>query len=148
MAKRKIKRPVGRPAFKPTRPMRLSVERMLACGDSQNMVARALGIDDDTLRKHFAEEIATRAAKRRREVVDAVFEGVGAKNASLIRKAEEMTRAAAAQESVRRAGEGRPEAPRVDRRGKKEIQREEAATAGEGSEWGDDLKPLRGTPLN
>ena len=145
MAKRKLKRSVGRPAFKPTRAMRLSVERMLACGDSQNTVARALGIDDDTLRKHFAEEIATGAAKRRRQVVDAVFAGVDEGNASLIRKAEEMTRAGAAQSSVR---DERPEVNRTDKRGKKEIQRDEAATAGEGSEWGEDLKPLRGTPLN
>lgn len=147
MATRKAKRGRGRPAFNPTRAMRLSVERMLACGDSQNVVARALGIDDDTLRKHFAEEIATGAAKRRREVVDAVFDGVKANNASLIRKAEEMTRVASAQDSIRDAAD-RPAPVGIDRRGKKEIRRDEAVTAGEGSEWGEDLKPLRGTPLN
>lgn len=127
--------------------MRLSVERMLACGDAQNSVARALGIDDDTLRKHFAEEIATGAAKRRLQVVNAVFDGVREGNASLIRKAEEMTRAAAAQAGIRDPLD-QPTASGVDRRGKKEIRRDEAATAGEGSEWGEDLKPLRGTPLN
>lgn len=127
--------------------MRLSVERMLACGDAQNVVARALGIDDDTLRKHFVEEIANGAAKRRRQVVDAVFAGVDEGNASLIRKAEEMTRASAAQDGVRDPADKRT-APGVDRRGKKEIRRDEASMAGEGSEWGEDLKPLRGTPLN
>jgi hypothetical protein len=144
-AKRRRRR--GRPSFKPTRAMRLSVERMLACGDSQSTVARALGIDDDTLRKYFVSELATGAARRRRQVVDAIFDGVGDRNASLIRRAEEMTRAAAAQEAVRDADQPPATAatPVTDRRGKKEIRRDEAATAGEGSEWGEDLKPVPGT---
>lgn len=135
------KRGRGRPAFKPTPRMRVTVERMLACGDSQNTVARALGIDDDTLRKHFGEEIANGAAKRRLEVVNAIFDGVKAKNASLIRRAEEMTRIAAAAVDVR-ADE---QAPRIDKRGKKEVRRDEALAAGEDGEWGEDLKPLPGT---
>ena len=133
----------GRPAFNPTREMRISVERMLACGDSQETIAKALGIDDGTLRKRFAEEISKGAARRRRQVVDAMFEGVAAGNAGLIRRAEEITRAAAAQDAAR-SGHEKPGAPAVDRRGKKEIRRDQAATAGEGSAWGDDLKPLPG----
>lgn len=146
MAKRPARvrlRTRGRPAFNPTRAMRISVERMLACGDSQETIAKALGIDDGTLRKHFADEICTGAARRRRQVVDAIFEGVAAGNAGLIRRAEEITRAAAAQDTARNSPE-KPGAPAVDRRGKKEIRRDQAATAGEGSPWGDDLKPLPG----
>ncbi len=123
--------------------MRLSVERMMACGDSQNTVARALGIDDGSLRKHFAEEIATGGARRRRQVVDAIFAGVGKGNAALIRRAEEMTRASSAQEAIRDPDQPPPAV--ADRRGKKEIRRDEATTAGEGSEWGTDLSPLPGT---
>lgn len=137
------KRGRGRPAFKPTPRMRVTVERMLACGDSQNTVARALGIDDDTLRKHFAEEIANGAAKRRLEVVNAIFDGVKAKNASLIRRAEEMTRIASVQADLR--PDDPAPGPRTDKRGKKEVRRDEALAAGEDSEWGEDLKPLRGT---
>lgn len=148
--RRRKARQRGRPSFKPTRAMRLSVERMLACGDSQNTVARALGIDDDTLRKHFAEELATGGARRRRQVVDAIFDGVREGNAALIRRAEEMTRAAAAEEAIRDTADQPATAPRstVDRRGKKEIRRDEATIAGEGTEWGEDLKPLAGTNLN
>ena len=134
----------GRPPFHPTRAMRLSVERMLACGDTQETIAKALGIDDGTLRKHFGEEISTGAARRRRQVVDAIFEGVAAGNAGLIPRAEEITRAAAAQDTARSSPE-KPGASAVDRRGKKEIRRDEAATAGGGSEWADDLKPLART---
>lgn len=143
MADKTARNKRGRPPFKPTSAMRLSVERMLSCGDSQNSVARALGIDADTLRKHFPEELATGAARRRRQVVDAIFAGVSEGNASLIRRAEEMTRSAAAQDE---AGE-QPSPPRPqpgDRRGKKEIRRDEAIKAGENSAWGDDLKPLPG----
>ena len=140
------KRRRGRPAFKPTRATRVTVERMLACGDSQNTIARALGIDDDTLRKHFPEEILNGAAKRRREIVDLLFDGARAKNASLIKRVEEMTRGAAAQGDALQGGEASRSA--ADKRGKKEVRRDEALVAGEGSEWGEDLKPLPGTLPN
>ncbi len=142
----KPKRGRGRPPFKPTAAQRLSCERMLASGDSQNTVARALGIDPDTLQKHFAEEIATGGARRRRQVVDAIFAGVGKGNAALIRRAEEMTRASSAQEGIRDPDQPPPAV--ADRRGKKETRRDEAAIAGEGTEWSEDLKPLPGTNLN
>lgn len=142
MAARRRKR--GRPAFAPTPVMRTTVERMLACGDSQNTIARSLGIDDDTLRKHFPEELANGAARRRREVVDWLFKGARAGNSALIKRVEEMTRAVSATADIV-GDEAAPERPAIDKRGKKEIRRDQALVAGEDSEWGEDLKPLPGT---
>lgn len=139
----------GRPVFKPTPAMKRSVERMVACGDSQETIARALGIDDETLRKHFGEELKTGYAKRRRQVVDLLFEGAEKGNASLIKRVEEMTRLQGAAADFAQGDNVHVQAPtRVLRRGKKEMQQEEALTAGINSEWGDDLAPLAGTKPN
>lgn len=130
----------GRPPFKPTRGQRLSVERMCAVGDSHDTIARAIGIDANTLRKHFAEELATGSAKRRRQVVDLVFTGAEKGNATLIKRAEEMTRVASADIGEQEE----PKAPKLQKLGKREIVQQEAREAGKGGEWGDDLEPLPG----
>lgn len=145
MATRKRRRQRGRPPFKATPARRRTVERMCACGDSHYTIARALEIDDDTLRKHFSEELAGGAAKRRREVVEMVFNGASAGNATLIKRLEEMTRASSAEVDPRDAGTGAARPPKL---GKKEVQRQDAMAAGEGSDWGDDLKPPPDRPLN
>jgi hypothetical protein len=138
----------GRPAFNPTPAMRRTVERMVACGDSQNTIARAIGIEDDTLRKHFDEELKNGYAKKRREVLNWMYEGARKGNATLIKRLEEMTRLAGAAADFDRAGD-KPETPaapqpRVRRMGKKEQLREDALTAGVDNEWGDDLAPPSG----
>lgn len=63
----------GRPAFKPTPRLRRDVTQMRAVGESKATIARAIGIDEDTLNKHFAEELLTGLAKHKREVTDLMF---------------------------------------------------------------------------
>lgn len=110
---------------------------MRSVGDSHDTIARALGIDDDTLRKHFPEELLNGAAKKRRQAVDMVFKGAKGGNASLIKRLEEMTRASSAD-----VGDDEQSRPKAQKLGKKEAQRQEAIGAGAGTEWGDDLAPL------
>lgn len=139
------KRQRGRPAFRATAAMKTTVERMMACGDSQNTIARALGIDDDTLRKHFPEEIRTGAAKRRREVIDLLFAGARKGNSALIKRVEEMTRTSAGAADFDQP-EAPAKAPRVSKLGKKEVAHQDALAAGADNEWGDDLKPASTLP--
>lgn len=146
MVTRKRRRQRGRPPFKATPVRRRTVERMCACGDSHYTIARALEIDDDTLRKHFPEELAGGAAKRRREVVEMVFKGASAGNATLIKRLEEMTRVSSAEVDPLEPRE--IPAARAPKLGKKEVQRQDAMAAGESSDWGDDLKPPPDRPLN
>jgi hypothetical protein len=120
---------------------------MVACGDSQETIARALGIEDDTLRKHFQNELKTGYAKRRREVVDMLFKAAKSQNVSAIKRLEEMTRLQGAAADFDKSTEDAPK-PRGPKPGKKEVQREEALNAGVNSEWGDDLAPLPGSKLN
>lgn len=137
MARRKRR---GRREFRPTRPMRTSVERMVACGDSQETIARALGCDAKTLRKHFVAELATGYAKQRRAAIALLFDGAAKGNASLIKRVEEMTRMSAAAADFDRP-ETAARAPRAAKPGKKEILHQEALAAGLDSDWGEDLKP-------
>lgn len=131
---------MGRPHFKPTRAQRTSVERMRAVGDALDTIARALGIDRNTLSKHFAEEISTGAARQRLKSVNWVFDGASKGNAALVRRAEEMTRAAAAEIGEQE----QPAAPKPAKPGKREVQHKDALAAGQGSEWAEDLEPLPG----
>lgn len=52
----------GRPEYKPTDEQRALVRRLRAGGTSIGEVAQAIGISRNTLRKHFAAELESRAA--------------------------------------------------------------------------------------
>lgn len=82
----------GRPAFKPTFNQRQRVERLKFCGESDNMIARSLAIDPDTLRKHFVDELADGYAQRRAELVDHLFTLAGAGKVSAITALLRMSR--------------------------------------------------------
>ena len=148
-----VKRARGRPQFKPSATQRRSVEQIVSCRDSKRMIARALNIDEDTLNKHFVEELENGAARKRREVIDMVYKGAKKGNATLIKRLEEMTRISGAKEDLDqpenpKGKSAAPTSPRAPKRGKKEIQRDEALLAGQNSEWGEDLAPLPGTRPN
>ncbi|HUC70398.1 MAG TPA: hypothetical protein VMS01_04320 [Stellaceae bacterium] len=106
----------GRPPFKPTAKLRRAVEEMRACGEAQETIARAIGCSDETLRKHFANELATGHAVRRREVIGLLFQSARGGNVSAQRKLDDMTRPGAA----------RPEGERAPPLGKKEEAQEAA----------------------
>lgn len=60
--------PRGQPKFKPTDEDRKMVAQMAAVGIMQESIARVIGIDPKTLRKHFREELDTSAAKANAKV--------------------------------------------------------------------------------
>lgn len=140
----------GRPAFIPTVAMKRTVERMVACGDSKDTIARAVGCSIPTLDLHFDEELKNGFAKKRREILNWMYDGARKGNATLIKRLEEMTRlqGAAADFEARDEGTTSTPKPRAVKLGKKEIQREDAMAAGVNSEWGEDLAPLPGTKPN
>lgn len=114
----------GRPPYKPTIESRRVVEEMKFCGESENVIARALRIDPDTLRKHFEDELADGHAQRRKEVIGLIFTSARAGNVSAQKKLEEMGRAAGAAEAVERRGKAEP------KKGKKEERNEAAKAVG------------------
>lgn len=108
----------GRPEYRPTVEQRRTVEEMKFCGESDNTIARALGIDPDTLRKHFADELADGHAQRRKEVIGLLFSSARGGNVSAQKKLEEMGRVAGAAEAVK-ARETR--APKLGKKEERQI---------------------------
>jgi hypothetical protein len=49
----------GRPPFEPSDKDRLAVTALSACGTRHELIARHLGIDRKTLRKHFRKELTS-----------------------------------------------------------------------------------------
>lgn len=142
------KRPRGRPEFVPTVTMRRTVEEMAGDNKSQDVIARALGIKDDTLRKYFPTELANGAAKKHKEALALMWKFAKKGSATLINKLVERTQAAASVASFDKPESDLPSTRKpvvAVKRGKKEIARENAINAGLNSEWGEDLAPLPGT---
>lgn len=108
----------GRPSFRPSVEQRRIVEEMKFCGESENTIARAIGIDPDTLRKHFADELADGHAQRRKEVIGLLFASARAGNVSAQKKLEEMGRVAGAAEAVK-ARETKP--PKLGKKEERQI---------------------------
>jgi len=52
------RRPPGHPPFEPAHDQRQLVQVMRANGDTLAIIARNIGIDEKTLRKHFKDELA------------------------------------------------------------------------------------------
>ena len=60
--------------FCPSDEQRRTVEAMVSYGIPQADIARVVGINDDTLRKHFREEIDTGVARANTRVAQYLFE--------------------------------------------------------------------------
>lgn len=102
----------GRPPYKATIAARQRVEEMKFCGESDACIARALGIDPDTLRKHFEDELADGHAQRRSEVIGLMFDAARKGNVSAMKRLDEMGRAPAPGASEDRGGRVAASMPR------------------------------------
>ena len=61
------------PPFRPSSEQRERVGILAASGLSEDAIARALGISRPTLRKHFREDMLTERAKRKAQVLLAMY---------------------------------------------------------------------------
>lgn len=127
----------GRPSFEPTLGQRQQVEQMVAFGMTHDQMARVVGIDPDTLRLHFEEEIATALARKRAAVAALLFRSAENGNVS----AQKHLDVVLARVAAEAAFTGAEPTVKGGKLGKKEEAAEAAITAGEGTAWGDDLQP-------
>lgn len=125
----------GRPPHKASDKRRREVEILIAGGMRSYEIARYLGISEPTLRLHYAAELEAGRAKKKGEMMIAQFK-TGLKG-----------NAAAQREWLKRpvdVDSWLDEAPQQpaekSAQGKKAQAAEAARTAGEGTEWGDDLR--------
>lgn len=63
----------GRPAFAPTEAQRSQVEALAGFGIPEDDIARTIGIDPKTLRKHFRDELDTGHIKANAKVAQSLF---------------------------------------------------------------------------
>jgi hypothetical protein len=118
----------GRPSHQPTGAMRKQVETLAAYGIPEWDISRVVGIDPKTLRKYYADELDLGETKANAQVAGFLFAACRAGNVGA-QIFWLKTRA--------RWREYRDE--NVIVAGKKEQTAAAAATAGQGTEWGDDL---------
>lgn len=134
-------RKAGRPVHVVTPEKRNKVMILLALGWSNERIAGALAISLPTLRKHYFSELKARDVARDR--LDAtrfaiVWEQARGGNVGAIKELGRMIE----RSDLMHMRDAFGDAPETPNRalGKKEAAALEAETAGEGSEWGDDLR--------
>lgn len=63
---------MGRPSHQPDAKSRQQVEMLVSYGLTQDAIAAIVGVHDDTLRKHYAQELAYGKAKVTAQVANAL----------------------------------------------------------------------------
>ena len=138
----------GRPAHIPTSENRNKVSMMLAWGWNNERIAGVLRCTLPTLRKHYFSELKYRQVARDRmtmKMASLLWREAESGNVAAIREYDRMMERndVAVGHSEFYAGQRRDaeteRAPEVV--GKKAQAAQAAQTAGEGTGWGDDLKP-------
>jgi DNA-binding CsgD family transcriptional regulator len=157
-AKRRRKKPArkaakskgGRPAHLPTAESRDAVMSLKGFGFVDDEIAVHLGIARETLRKHYAQELDHGRVRKRAEAVlmlerSAKAGNVTAQTALVALTSGTATPGGGLRQAAAAAqpGDTAPEAtgPVDMSLGKKAAAKMAARTAGEGTDWGDDLKP-------
>lgn len=134
----------GRPRFTPTQRDRNKVRLLLALGWQTSRIASAIEVSVPTLHKYFRAELRDRDAMRDR--LDARRFEVTAEEAlkGNITAMRELNRMVEQSDLMLARGRVPPHAgeeePKPERLGKKAAALREAEEAGDGSDWGDDLK--------
>lgn len=131
--------------FRPNAAQRRKVETLAADGLGEREIALVLGIARGTLRRHFARQLELGRLRVRAETLEALRAAAKAGSAAAIRILLQRLDLAEAADRVA-AEPARSDARQ--RLGKKEAAQRAAETAGEGTDWGDDLMPPPGSKVN
>lgn len=135
----------GRPTHIATTKNRNKVMMLLALGWSTSRIAHALGITPPTLRKNYFRELKVRDEARDRldgNLADMLWESAKGGNVAAMKEFRKMVERndqmnAASSFADKPSTDAKPKAPKL---GKKEQAAIDAVSAGEDSEWGDDLR--------
>ena len=127
------KKSVGRPGHVPTPETRRQVEALASCGTTYELVARVVDISVPTLTKHYSDVLEVAAAKANAMIAQSLYRRALSNDKGAV--------AAAIFWLKSRAGwrDHGPADENAISPGKKEIAQAEAQSAGQGTEWGDDL---------
>ncbi|ACA18243.1 hypothetical protein M446_3870 [Methylobacterium sp. 4-46] len=117
------------------------VEEMAALGEAPKVIARALSITYTQLQREYRDQLLRGSARLRAELIGLVWAKARAGNWQAIQWL--LARMTAIEAEKRLAAE-----PKPAKLGKKERAHREAQTAGDGTEWGEDLAPAGGYPTD
>ncbi len=81
---------------------------MASVGEKHDVIAKAVGVSDETLRKYFGDELRVGPAKRRQEVLEILYSAARKGNVSAAKRIEEMTRLAGAAAAIEDRDEPAP----------------------------------------
>jgi len=123
--------PAGRPAHEPTDKDRRIVLEMTGYGITQEDMARALGISEHTLQKHYREELDRGAVEANTTVARNLFQIATSKGKGAVAAATFWLKCRAGWRQYDRV----PDIEVTPVRGKKEQAAIDAQTAGEGTGW-------------
>lgn len=143
-------RDAGRPEHQPTDENRNKIMMLLVFGKSNAEIAKAIGVSQPTLRKHYLQQLEQRKVARLQ--LDAtrwsvLYAKILAGDIGAVKELGKMLEAHDRVELANSFGAPQRERkPKVEKLGKKEIAQMEAENAGADSDWGDDLLP--GTRVN
>lgn len=84
--KKKIKRPIGRPAHVPNAKLRRIVEECASANMSIRNIARSIGISWKTLELYYEEELLTGKARKQQEAIALLYRSARQGNVSAQRK--------------------------------------------------------------
>lgn len=125
------KRGRGRPKFEPTPELCKKVELRAALGWAEEDIAREIGVAENTLRKHFAEELRFGRLKVLGENLDRIRDAADSGNVSAMKYLDERMR-------VQPVGRSSTvPMPKPEKLGKKQEAQRDAASDGAGTGWAD-----------
>jgi hypothetical protein len=124
----------GPQGFVPTKAQREKVKLYLAGSISEPVVAHRLGISQNTLRKHFAEELEFGRDLKRADNLDRLERAANKGNVSAMKHLDAKFATSAAENSFTA-----PAPHASSETGKKQQAQAAAKDAGQGTGWGNDL---------
>lgn len=139
------RRDAGRPEHQATEENRNKIMMLLVFGKTNAEIAKAIGVSQPTLRKHYLQQLDQRKVARLQ--LDAtrwsvLYAKILAGDIGAVKELGKMLEAHDRAELASNFGAPQRERkPKVEKLGKKEIAQIEAENAGADSEWGDDLLP-------
>jgi hypothetical protein len=142
------KRPNGRPRFVPTAEQREKVELRKAMRVSDTDIALELGIARETLLEHFPQELRVGRLKKQGQSFDLLWKS--AKDGNVTAQKAVVALMSTSTPTSEPDAQSSADAENVPVRqmavGKKVAAKIAAQSAGEGTQWGNDLKPGFGKP--
>ncbi|TDG33969.1 helix-turn-helix domain-containing protein [Paracraurococcus ruber] len=133
----------GRKPLRPDFGQRRRVMDLAACGKPPKVIARVLGVSEPTLRKHYAEELATGAERVEAEVISALMSKARSGNVSALKEARAIISQARLDEmqEALTAGHAPAKPPKAETPGKKLQAAREAADVIATADWAAHLRP-------